>query len=74
MKKSVGISDVLNLSVAERIQLVEDIWDSVASIPEAVALTEAQKQELDRRLAAYHADPESGSPWGEVKSRIQQSA
>lgn len=74
MKKNVGIADVLNLSVAERIRLVEDIWDSVASIPEAVALTEAQKQELDRRLAAYHADPESGSPWVEVKSRIQQSA
>ncbi len=37
------LSDILQLSVAERIQLVEDIWDSIAIIPEAVLLTEEQK-------------------------------
>ncbi len=35
------------------------------------ALTEAQKQELDRRLAAYDADPTLGSPWDDVKARIR---
>ena len=66
-------SDVLNLSVAERIQLVEDIWDSIAEVPEAVRLTEEQKTELDRRLDAYHRNPDEGSPWGMVRERIRAS-
>lgn len=63
--------DILNLSVAERILLVEDIWDSVAEIPSSVTLSESEKNALDERLANYHADPESGSPWGIVKERIK---
>jgi len=61
---------ILELTVAERIQLVEDIWDSIAAVPEAVPLSEEQKRELDRRLEAYHRDPDAGSPWAEVKERI----
>lgn len=64
-------SDVLSLSVPERIQLVEDIWDSIAEIPEAVPLTSDQKAELDRRLDAYHRNPDEGSPWGMVRERIR---
>ncbi len=44
------------MSVAERIQLAEDIWDSIAASPEAVSMTDAQKQELDRHLQAYDQD------------------
>ncbi len=66
--------DILSLSVPERIQLVEDIWDSIAEVPEAVPLTEAQKAELDRRLDAYHAKPDEGSPWETVKERIRSRA
>ncbi len=57
------ITDLLQLSLEERIQLVEDLWDSIAAAPEALSLTEAQKQELDRRLEDYHRDPNAGSPW-----------
>lgn len=64
-------SDILSLSIAERILLVEDIWDSVAEVPESVGLTETDKIELDERLALYHQDPEAGSPWGLVKERIK---
>jgi putative addiction module component (TIGR02574 family) len=64
-------ADVLNLSVPERIQLVEDIWDSIAEVPEEVGLTEEQKAELDRRLDAYHRNPDEGSPWGLVRERIR---
>lgn len=64
-------SDILNLSVPERIMLVEDIWDSVAECPDAVPLTEEQKAELDRRLDAYHQNPSEGSPWGMVRERIR---
>lgn len=64
-------ANVLNLSVAERIQLVEDIWDSIAEVPEQIALTEDQKAELDHRLEAYRRDPNAGSPWGVVRERIR---
>ena len=61
-------ADILELSVAERIQMVEDIWDSIAAVPEAVPLSEDQKSELDRRLEAYHLNPDAGSPWSDVKN------
>jgi len=66
--------DILNLSISERIQLVEDIWDSIVELPEAVVLTDDQKRELDNRLDAYHLDPNEGSPWEQVRQRIQKRA
>lgn len=68
---TLGQTDIMNLSVPERIQLVEDIWDSVAEVPESVTLTDEQKAELDRRLDAYHQNPDEGSPWGVVRERIR---
>ena len=47
------MTNVLSLSVPERIQLVEDIWDTIVEIPEEVGLTDELKKELDSRLAAY---------------------
>ena len=64
-------ADLMSLSVPERIQLVEDIWDSIAEVPETVSLTDEQKAELDRRLDAYHRSPEQGSPWAVVRDRIR---
>lgn len=64
-------TDVLSLSVPERIQLVEDIWDTIAEAPEEVDLSEEQKAELDRRLDAYHQNPDEGTPWGLVRERIR---
>ena len=66
--------DLLSLSVSERIQLVEDIWDSIAEVPESLCLTDEQKAELDRRLDAYRRDPAAGSPWQEVLDRIRKGA
>jgi putative addiction module component (TIGR02574 family) len=63
-------SGVLSLSVAERIQLVEDIWDTIAEVPDEVSLTDSQKAEIDCRLDAYHRSPERGSPWDMVRERI----
>jgi len=70
--KSSSIAEYVKLSVPERIQLVEDIWDSVAEIPEALSLTEAQQVELDRRLDAYRRNPEGGLPWEYVKEAIRR--
>jgi len=66
----VSLADVLELSVSERIQLAEDIWDSLAAMPQPVLLTEAQREELDRRLEDYHQHPDEGIPWETVKNRI----
>lgn len=59
------------LSVAQRILLVEEIWESIAEEAEEVPLTEAQQQDLQRRLAAYEANPKAGSTWEEVKARLR---
>ena len=52
------------LPVPERMILVEQIWDSIAEDDEQIELTDAQKAELDRRLAAHEASPDSGSILG----------
>jgi len=69
--KSIPLSDILELSVPERILLVEDIWDSIHLFPDAIELTDDQKKDLDQRLDAYHKNPEVGSPWNEVRARIE---
>jgi len=62
-----------HLSVAERIQLVEDIWDSiVVESPAAVQLPEAQREEVRRRLAADDSEPGSAIPWEQVRSELFQ--
>ena len=65
-------ADIFSLSVPERILLVEDIWDSIAELPEDVTLSAAQKRELDIRLEAFHRNPDIGSPWAEVRERISK--
>ena len=62
--------DVSRLSISERIQLVQDIWDSIPTASDALPITEAQRQELDRRLEMYEQNPASASSWDEVKQRI----
>jgi putative addiction module component (TIGR02574 family) len=64
-------TEVLGLSIPERIQLVADIWDTIAEVPEEVGLSDEQKAELDRRLDAYHQNPEEGSPWALIRERIR---
>jgi putative addiction module component (TIGR02574 family) len=65
------VADIIELSVAERIQAVEDIWDSIAELPDAIQLSEDEKRELDRRLEAYHRNPDVDAPWAEVRKRIR---
>jgi len=71
---STQLSDILELTIAERIQLAEDIWDSVAAFPEAIPLTDAQKEELNRRLQAYAENPNEGISWDELKGKLRKPA
>ena len=70
---TVDLREILKLSVSERIQLVEEIWDSIAAHPESLPLTEAQKTELDRRLADYRSNPGQGRTWEEVRDSLDES-
>ena len=69
MKKQTA-TDTLNLSIPERIQLVEDIWDTIAAEADRVELTEEEKKVIDERLKAYHQNPNLGSPWEDIFKRI----
>jgi putative addiction module component (TIGR02574 family) len=66
------LAEALKLSVPERIELAEAIWDTVAADAETFPLTEAEKAELDLRLADLKAAPDAGSPWEEVRARLER--
>lgn len=57
------------LSIPEKLQLIEDIWESIID-ENQVPLIQSQEQELDRRLASYQDTKNQGSTWEEVKQRI----
>jgi putative addiction module component (TIGR02574 family) len=66
--KSLGIDQ---MSIEDRLRLLEEIWDSIAAEADDIPLTQAQREELARRVDEYEADPKAGSPWEEVKARLR---
>ncbi len=62
-------SDLLQLSVADRLELIEDLWDSIPA--NSLSLSQEQHDELDRRLAAAQKNPDAGVTWEQLKSRYQ---
>ena len=64
------ISDILALKVSERVRLAQDIWDSISAVPDTVPLSQADREELDRRLEDHRANPSAASPWADVRARI----
>lgn len=68
--KTISAVDALALSIPERIQLVEDIWDTIAVHADAIELSAEEKRIVDERLDAFHKNPAAGSPWEEVFKRI----
>jgi putative addiction module component (TIGR02574 family) len=65
--QSLGIDQ---LTVEQKIALAQEIWDSIAAEVEAAPLTEAQKREIDRRLADHRANPEDVIPWEKVQAEV----
>ena len=62
--------EILKLSVAERIQLLENVWDSIISTPELVPVTDTQKAELDRRRERFAQGVTRTRTWEEVKKNL----
>jgi putative addiction module component (TIGR02574 family) len=69
---SVDIAQIRTLSVKKRLELIEEIWDSIASDEQDIPLTTAQRRELDRRKREHIADPTAAVPWSEVHDRLRK--
>lgn len=63
------LKELLQLTPAERIELAEDLWDSIEP-EEMPPLTQAQKQEIERRYAEHVRNPSRGTKWEDVKTRL----
>jgi putative addiction module component (TIGR02574 family) len=63
--KSLGID---RLGLDDRLKLVEEIWDLIGAKDEEIPLTNAQRAELERRMAEDDARPADTIAWEEVKS------
>ncbi|RUO48434.1 addiction module protein [Pseudidiomarina donghaiensis] len=65
---------IQDLTVSERINLAEALWDSVVAENVDLAITPNQITELTQRREAYKLDKNAGSAWEDVKSRILTQA
>lgn len=68
-----SLEDIKKLSVAERILIIEDIWDIISTSGEELPITDEQKKELDIRLEAYKKNPNEGKSWKEVRDNIRSN-
>jgi putative addiction module component (TIGR02574 family) len=66
------LKEALSLSVADRLQLLEEVWDSLAATPEAIPVTDAQRKELARRRRAHARNPSAARSWQQVRSRLER--
>jgi putative addiction module component (TIGR02574 family) len=70
MDKGDILRDASNLTPAERILLVEEIWDSLSIDPDRIPVTKNHQRELDRRLVNLRKSPRAGSDWKTARARI----
>lgn len=70
MGKEHSSVEILGLPAAERLRLVEEIWDSLAAESSSVPVPDWHRTELDRRLARHAVDGNAVRPWSEVKARL----
>ncbi|MDM8524290.1 addiction module protein [Desulfococcaceae bacterium HSG8] len=71
MEQLAVLSELKKFSTAEKILILEELWDSIAADQEGFGLTGEQRDELDRRVADYYSSPDDGYSWEDVKNRIR---
>jgi putative addiction module component (TIGR02574 family) len=72
---SVGVlspEQIRELTPAERIELIERVWESFVEAPETLPVTQEQRAELRRRLAEHERDPDAAKPWSEVRAELER--
>lgn len=62
--------NIQELTREERLGLIEELWDSLS--PNEIILTDAQREELDRRIEEMDSDPSLGIPWDQVVDQIRK--
>jgi putative addiction module component (TIGR02574 family) len=67
----ITMEEIKKLSVSERLELLEKVWDSLAGTPDALPLTDAQKVEMDRRLQHLEQNPDSVESSEQVKAYVR---
>jgi putative addiction module component (TIGR02574 family) len=67
------LNEAAKLSVSERIELAEAIWDTVPPNLDAIPFPESHRAELERRLADLDENPDAGSPWEDVRARLERA-
>ena len=70
MNKPLNIREIRELSVTDRLRLIEAVWDTLTETPDDLVVPDWHRGVLDDRLAAHAGDPEAAWPWAEVKSEI----
>lgn len=70
---STPVAEILEMSVADRLRIVGDIWDSIAADSNGLEISDELRIELDRRLEAYENDPDAGVTWEELDDRLARS-
>jgi putative addiction module component (TIGR02574 family) len=70
MVRQTLLSDALALSPADRMELIDRLWESLDADVAAIPLSDEQRRELDRRLEDMDRDPTLGSSWDDVKARV----
>jgi putative addiction module component (TIGR02574 family) len=63
--------DISDLTMDERLALIEELWDSVAASPGELTFTDEQRTELDRRLDEMDRDDTLGVPWDAAINEIR---
>ena len=71
LSMSTLFEEAKKLPVSQRIELVEEIWDSIAEeAPASLTLSADEWEELDRRVAAHQADPSTAVPWENFREKL----
>jgi len=65
-------TEIRSLTVADRLRLLEEIWDSLAETLEAIPVTDAQRRELTRRRRSHARNPSAAKSWAEVRAKLRR--
>jgi len=72
---TISKADLLELDIAQRLELIEELWESIvdeANVGATLPLSTAERALLDQRLREDDEDPDAAIPWSEAKARLRR--